>query len=431
MPQYEFGRKIKKPVAYVLAGGASYGSVQVGQLRALADSDIRPNFVVGTSVGSLNGAVVAEDPETAPERLSELWATTTRDDVFGGVVSAALNLASGKPSAVGNDGLRALVERAVNARDFAELKIPHTAMATDFDTGVSVPLSEGDLISALLASAAIPAIFPSIYRDGIRLVDGGLVANVPIGQAVEQGARTIVVLDCGFTVLAPEGEDTFSGRLLRTAAIMAAQQVRRDMEKAEGLRVLYLPGPWPTNTMPDDFSKSEELADRAEQMSREWLADLEISGPGRYGSAPSDALAVHQVTLSHEARELAAEAGVIPVDEEKVAAQQAAREVEVAGGMAGEAAAKATAAAAAAGRAAMEAAKAVTGGGDEDRERGADSEAAASAAEAAVAAESAEEAAAAADEAADSAKSAGQKIIAKVLGKDEPKDEPKDDPQDN
>jgi NTE family protein len=341
MPQYEFGRKIKRPVAYVFAGGASYGSIQAGMLRALADSDITPDMVLGTSVGSLNGAVVAEDPDNAADKLTALWSVVTRDQIFGGVVSAALNLASGRPSAVGNEGLRAFVEGALVSRDFADLAIPHTAMATDFDTGLPVSIREGDLISALLASAAIPTIFPSVAREGMRLVDGGLVANVPIGQAVAQGAKTIVVLDCGFTVLAPDSEDTFSGRLLRMAAIMAAQQVRRDLDKTEGRRVLYLPGPWPAAVMPDDFSHSVELADRAEVLAREWLAELEITGPGRYGYAPSDALTDHRENLSDAARQLAEEAGVIPVDEDKIAEHAAARETEAARDKAGKAAKKA------------------------------------------------------------------------------------------
>ena len=64
---------LPRPIAYVLGGGASYGAVQVGHLRALAETDITPDFVVGTSVGSLNGAILAEHPATAHERLNDLW----------------------------------------------------------------------------------------------------------------------------------------------------------------------------------------------------------------------------------------------------------------------------------------------------------------------------------------------------------------------
>lgn len=310
MPRYRIAHQVEGPVAYVLAGGASFGSVQVGQLRALADSDLTPDFLVGTSVGSLNGAVVAEDPEAAPSRLTQLWESVTRADIFGGVLSAAVNVAARKPAVVGNEGLRSFITKAIAARDFADLALPHTAMATDFDEGVPVPINSGDLVSGLLASAAIPMVFPSVQRDGRRLVDGGLVANVPIGEAVSQGARTVVVLDCGFTVFPPEQDHTNTGRLLRTAAIMVAQQVRRDFERAEGSTILYLPGPWPLDIRPDDFSRSVELANASEQLSREWLDTLRVDGPGRYGSAPADALGTRKVVLSDEAQALVDEAGL-------------------------------------------------------------------------------------------------------------------------
>lgn len=286
----ELAGRLPRPIAYVLAGGASFGAVQVGHLRALAETDVLPDLVVGTSVGALNGAVVAEDPVTAPERLTELWASVTRPEIFGSMLGSAINVAARKPSAARNDGLRAVIERALRARTFAGLDLRFTAMATDFDTGRSVALSDGDLVTALLASAAIPLVFPAVESDGQRLVDGGLVANVPISVAAAQGAQTLVVLDCGFTVMPPEREDTFTSRLLRTAAIMAAQQVRRDLEHVGDRVVLYLPGPWPVRSRPDEFTTSAELASRAFGLTMAWLHQVDPKGPGRYGSAPTDAL---------------------------------------------------------------------------------------------------------------------------------------------
>jgi NTE family protein len=129
-----------------------------------------------------------------------------------------------------------------------------------------------------------------VDRDGRRLVDGGIVANVPISVAAAQGAQTIVVLDCGFTVIAPQREDSLRAAILRTVAIMAAQQVRRDLEAVSDLTVLYLPGPWPIGSRPDDFHRSQELAETSYELSLRWLKQLRVTGPGRYGSAPPDAL---------------------------------------------------------------------------------------------------------------------------------------------
>lgn len=286
--QIRIADQLPRPVAYVLAGGASFGSVQVGQLMALAKTDLVPDFVVGTSVGSLNGAIVAEDPVAAPQKLLDLWMTIQRADVFGKTFAAALSLVKGKPYLVQNDSLRELAERATSARDFADLRIPHTAITTDLDTGEVVPLNSGDLIDALLASAAIPGVFPWIERDGRRLVDGGVVENVPISTAIAQGAETVVVLDCGFTLVARHRTESVGDMFLQTAAIMASLQVRRALTEADGKTILYLPGPWPIGSMPDDFSRAEELASSSHDMSLEWLKNLEIDGPGKYGEAPID-----------------------------------------------------------------------------------------------------------------------------------------------
>jgi NTE family protein len=285
----ELADRLPRPVAYVLAGGASYGAVQVGHLRALAQTDLSPDLVVGTSVGALNGAVLAEDPVTAPERLAHMWASATREEIFGSMLTSAVNIAARRPSSATNTGLRQFIERAVRVREFSDLAVPHTAMATDFDDGRSIAIRGGDLVSALLASAAVPLVFPLVERDGRRLADGGLVANVPIRVAAAQGAQTLVVLDCGITVMPPEREDTYSGQLLRTAAIMAAQQVRRDLEGVGDRVVLYLPGPWPIRSRPDDFTTSAELASRTYGLTMAWLHALDPKGPGRYGTAPTDA----------------------------------------------------------------------------------------------------------------------------------------------
>lgn len=290
MARIELAARLPRPVAYVLAGGAAYGAVQAGQLMALAETDLLPDFVVGTSVGSLNGAVLAESPESASARLGLLWASITRPDVFGKAISSAVNIATRKQALIDHDGLQSVIENALTVRQFRDLAIPLTAVTTDFDTGEVHPISHGDLVPALLASSAIPLVFPSVEWQGRTLVDGGLVANVPIGVAAAQGAASIVVLDCGFTLMPPSRDDTFTGKLLRSAAIMAAQQVRRDLRDTQDKTLLYLPGPWPMGTRPDDFRRSTEIAAAAYGVSIEWLRQVRPDGPGRYGTAPADLL---------------------------------------------------------------------------------------------------------------------------------------------
>lgn len=282
----KLAKNLPGPVAYVFGGGGAFGSIQVGQLRALARTDIKPDLVVGTSVGSLNATIVAETPDAAADRLAAFWALVRREDVFGSVATTMLNLASLRPALADSTPLRELLERSTPSRDFSDLQLPLTAVAADTATGHHVELREGDLLSALMASTAIPGIFPPVEREGRRLIDGGVLANVPIGVAAEQGAQTIVVLDCGFNLFGPRTDPTLPHALLRAAAIMVAGQVRRDLNLYQDRTILYVPGKWPPAGMPYDFSKSLENSTESYQVASKWLEMLDVNGPGLYGVPP-------------------------------------------------------------------------------------------------------------------------------------------------
>ncbi len=191
---------LPRPVGYVFGGGGSLGAVQVGMLQALSECGIAPDLVVGTSVGSLNGAVVASDPTAAANRLSHQWARMTRDEVFpGGWLAQARTLQRSKTHLFPNTGLGAVIAEFMGAdTTFADLALPFAAVTTDVATARPYAVQDGPLLPALLASAAIPGIFPPVEHDGRRLFDGGVVANVPMRQAVAMGAGSLVVFDCNY-----------------------------------------------------------------------------------------------------------------------------------------------------------------------------------------------------------------------------------------
>jgi hypothetical protein len=173
---------LPRPVGYVLGGGGSLGAVQVGMLQALGEHDIVPGVVAGTSVGSLNGAVVALDPKGAANRLSHLWVRLTRGDVFpGGLLAQARTLQRTKTHLFPNTGLAAVITQFLGtAITFADLPLPFAAVAMDIATARPHVLREGPLLPALLASTAIPGIFPPVQFGSLQLYDGGLVSNVPM-----------------------------------------------------------------------------------------------------------------------------------------------------------------------------------------------------------------------------------------------------------
>jgi NTE family protein len=198
--------ELPRPVGYVLGGGGSLGAVQVGMLQALGERDVPPDIVTGTSVGSLNGAVLAMDPKSAANRLSHMWARLSRERVFpGGLLAQARTLQHTRTHLFPSTGLASVIGEFIGADlTFADLALPFAAITTDIATARPHVLRDGLLLPALLASSAIPGIYPPVELGPLRLYDGGLVANVPMGQAVAMGARSLVVLDCNFPGNVPE-----------------------------------------------------------------------------------------------------------------------------------------------------------------------------------------------------------------------------------
>lgn len=190
-------RRNRGKTAFVFAGGGVLGAIQVGHLEALFDAGIFPDLLVGASVGGLNAAAVAADPTPAGvERLKEIWSGLRSEDIFPG---SSLRRAWHYVRAdhlYPNTGVRALIER-LGVKNFEELNVPLSVVAANLRTGAERWFDTGPIAPALLASTALPGIFPPVPIDGEPYVDGGVVNNVPISRAVELGATRIYILSCG------------------------------------------------------------------------------------------------------------------------------------------------------------------------------------------------------------------------------------------
>ncbi len=183
----------------MLGGGGVLGAHEVGMLRALLDRRIRPDMVVGTSIGAVNGAFFAAEPTLdGVERLGELWTSLRSSDVFGTSVADRFRLlARSATHLLRNDPLRELLEGSFPVRTFDELQIPFECVAACIETASARYFSEGPLVDAVLASSAIPGLLPAVEIDGLHYLDGGLVASIPLDRAIERGATTIYVLQVG------------------------------------------------------------------------------------------------------------------------------------------------------------------------------------------------------------------------------------------
>jgi NTE family protein len=187
------------PIAFVLGGGGVLGAVEVGMLRALFRAGYRPDMVIGTSIGAVNGVLVAADPtEAVTNRLVRLWASPEAAAVYGDSIARQVRRFAARTHLHSPMPLRRLLEGELGTDStFADLKIPFRCCAASIERAAEHWFDSGPLVDAVLASSSVPGLLPPMQIDGEHFVDGGIVNSIPIGEAVRIGAKLIFVLQVG------------------------------------------------------------------------------------------------------------------------------------------------------------------------------------------------------------------------------------------
>lgn len=270
--------------ALVLSGGGSLGAVQVGMLQALSRSSVALDLVIGASVGALNGAFFADDPTPeGADRLAALWRSLRRKDVFPLTVLAGLKaLLLRRDHLIEPRALRALVRRSLRMRRLEEAHIPLHVVASDVLSGEEVLLSSGDVETVLMASTAIPVVFPPVKISERYLVDGGVSSNTPIASAVGLGADRILVLPTGMSCAMQEPPKNMAALALHVLGLQNMRQLDRDVERFSAqASITVVPPLCPLDVSVFDFSQSGLLIERAATQTRKWLdaGGLEHTGP--------------------------------------------------------------------------------------------------------------------------------------------------------
>ncbi len=274
--------------AFVLSGGGSLGAAQVGMLQALYAHEGPPNLLVGTSAGAINAAYIAEHGFTAQslDNLARVWASMRRSDIFPiNLVRNVLAVRRGRDSLFSNEGLRRIIAAHTASTDVLDTQIPLHVVATDLRSGEEVLISSGDLISAILASAAIPSIFPPVHREGRTLVDGGLTDNTAISQAVALGAERIVVIPAGVACALQEPPKGPLAIALVALTFLTQQRLISDITRyRDVVAISVIPSPCPMSIAPVDFSHGRKLIDRAREVATSWIdsGGLTRERPERY-----------------------------------------------------------------------------------------------------------------------------------------------------
>ncbi|WP_036281482.1 patatin-like phospholipase family protein [Methylocystis sp. ATCC 49242] len=258
--------------AFVLAGGGSLGAVQVGMLRALLASGVRPDFIVGSSVGAMNACYFAGRPDAdGVEALAGIWNGLRRSDVFPFTFSTALALLRRSDYLVDSSALRRLIETWLPFDRLEEATIPVYLVATDMQ-GIAAQLSQGPAAEAILASAAVPGIFPTVEINGVALMDGAVAANTPLSLATKLGATRVVILPTGYACALEKPPSGAVARGLHAITLLIAWQLIRDLEHLpETVNAHLAPALCPLNVSPYDFTQSRLLISRATAATQKWI----------------------------------------------------------------------------------------------------------------------------------------------------------------
>lgn len=279
----DIGRHRRPRTAWVLGGGGNLGSVQVGMLQALAERGEVPDLVIGCSVGSLNGLVIAADP--TPDgvgRLRERWLEVDGETIFpSGRASGPWMLLRRTAGLYSSTGLGELVERWAPFERIEDAPIPYECVATNLRTGAAHWFDRGPVRPAVMASAALPAAFPPVEIAGQHFIDGGVVDNVPIWRAVTRGAERIVVLHVGnFDRPRPLPRRPIDV-LVQSFSIARNHRFVTDLDRVPAdVEMVVLPAIDPGSIRRNDFSRSEELMERSRVST---AAFLDLQGAARSG----------------------------------------------------------------------------------------------------------------------------------------------------
>lgn len=262
--------------AFVFGGGGSLGAIQVGMLKALLAGGFEADLVVGASVGAINAVCFAADPTPGGvARLEAVWRGLRRPDVFPTPsLRGLLRLFLRRGYLVDPSAFGGLLDRQLPVRRLEEARLPCHVVATDLLEGVEVRISSGPAIQALLASAAIPGVFPPVELAGRHLIDGAVAHDTPISAAVALGATRVIVLPTGYTCARERPPVGAIGTALHGLNILVAGKLMSAVQRfAADAEIIVVPPLCPLAISSIDFRAAGELIDRAARETERWLAE--------------------------------------------------------------------------------------------------------------------------------------------------------------
>jgi NTE family protein len=230
-------------------------------LRALFENGIDPHLVVGTSVGAVNAAWIAGRPNVdGAHELAEIWLSLRRQDVFPlSPMTGFAGLLGRSNHFISNSNLRTVLERHIPFERLEDSALPLHVVATELKSGRAAILSSGTAVPALLASCAIPGVFPPVTIGKRDYVDGGVANHTPITVALELGASRIFVLPVGYPWLNREPTNAL-GMALHALARIVEQKLDAEVSAYRNVAEIHvMPSLDLADVSPADFSHTRHL----------------------------------------------------------------------------------------------------------------------------------------------------------------------------
>lgn len=266
---------IHSKTAFVFAGGGSLGAIQVGMLKALTAHGIKADCTVGSSVGAINAAYYAADPSANGVTMLEgIWREMRRESVFPiAPLNVLLGITSRRNNLVESIALRRLIAQHLPEARLELGKIPCHVVSTDMLTGLEVILSSGPVVDALLASAAIPGVFPPVKIEGRYLIDGGVANNTPVSVAAGLKVSQMIVLPTGYSCAHKKPPQGVMANVLHALNQVIIRQLVTDLERFRTqVEISVVPPLCPLGVSSYDFSQAAEVIDRSAAATESWLS---------------------------------------------------------------------------------------------------------------------------------------------------------------
>ena len=277
-------------IGYVFSGGGAKGMAHVGVLKVLEEVGLEPDYITGTSMGSIMGGLYsigysADEISTIIEAVD--WGSVLTNEIPANQVimrrkadyskfMMEMPVYNGKPELPSGliEGQKLselfsdLTWRQAGVNDFNDFPTPFTCIGTDILKGGMVEMKSGDLSSAMRASMAIPSVFTPVIRDTSHiLVDGGVVRNFPVQEVIDMGADIVIGVYVGFdSQMEPEQLRSLTSIITRTSLLSGAEDVQSQIPLVDYMIVPDLSG-----YTPSSFISGVEIMERGEMAARKQI----------------------------------------------------------------------------------------------------------------------------------------------------------------